>query len=100
VVSITGNGLKTLETVQNDLTPPAVIEAKLSDFDRLLAELEEKKNKAPAPAPAGRHRPLYKFWTEGRIMSVKVRIPSPLRSFTQRRGRRGGRRRQRRRGFE
>ena len=40
VVSITGNGLKTLETVQDDLTPPAVIEAKLSEFDRLVEALE------------------------------------------------------------
>ena len=38
VVSITGNGLKTLEAVQNDLVQPRVIEAKLSEFDRLLAE--------------------------------------------------------------
>jgi threonine synthase len=36
VVSITGNGLKTLEVVQGDLTPPVVIEPKLSEFDRLL----------------------------------------------------------------
>jgi threonine synthase len=38
VISITGNGLKTLEVVQNELTPPAVIEAKLSEFDELLAK--------------------------------------------------------------
>ena len=44
VVSITGNGLKTLETVQNDLVPPEVIEAKLSEFDRLL---EREKNATP-----------------------------------------------------
>src|SRR5207244_9028343 len=36
VVSITGNGLKTLETVQNDLPYPQVIEAKLTEFDELL----------------------------------------------------------------
>lgn len=36
VVSITGNGLKTLETVQGELPPPQVIEAKLAEFDRLL----------------------------------------------------------------
>ncbi len=47
VISITGNGLKTLETVQNDLTPPAVIEPKIADFDRFLEELEKKKNDAP-----------------------------------------------------
>ena len=37
VISITGNGLKTLETVQNDLVPPEVIEAKLSEFDKILS---------------------------------------------------------------
>jgi len=47
VISITGNGLKTLETVQNDLPYPAVIEAKISDFDRLL----EAQQKKPEPAP-------------------------------------------------
>ena len=47
VISITGNGLKTLETVQNDLPYPAVIEAKLSDFDHLL----EAQQKKPEPAP-------------------------------------------------
>src|SRR5438477_1457353 len=36
VVSITGNGLKTLETVQNDLPYPQVIDAKLAEFDRPL----------------------------------------------------------------
>src|SRR5438094_3215492 len=36
VVSITGNGMKTLEAVQNDLVQPKVIEAKLSEFDELL----------------------------------------------------------------
>jgi threonine synthase len=50
VVSITGNGLKTLETVQNDLAPPPVIEAKLGDFDRLMEELEKKKEPTSAPA--------------------------------------------------
>ncbi len=45
VVSITGNGLKTLETVQGDLVQPEVIEAKLADFDRLL---EKQKISATA----------------------------------------------------
>ena len=49
VVSITGNGLKTLETVQNDLTPPAVIEAKLSEFDRLLEDNEKQKANSREP---------------------------------------------------
>jgi threonine synthase len=38
VISITGNGLKTLEVVQNELQPPRVIDPKLSEFDRLLEE--------------------------------------------------------------
>ncbi|HEV7298751.1 MAG TPA: threonine synthase [Tepidisphaeraceae bacterium] len=36
VVSITGNGLKTLEVVADDLPYPVVIEPKLSEFDGLL----------------------------------------------------------------
>ncbi len=47
VVSITGNGLKTLEAVQADLTPPVVIEPKLSEFDRLL---EGRDGAAKPPA--------------------------------------------------
>jgi threonine synthase len=38
VVSITGNGLKTQEVVVDELTPPKVIEAKLAEFDQMLAE--------------------------------------------------------------
>jgi len=54
VISITGNGLKTLETVQDDLVYPDVIEARLSDFDALLER--QKSKTAPAtrirrPAP-------------------------------------------------
>src|SRR5690606_13380232 len=33
VISITGNGLKTQEAVQNELPYPEVIDAKLSEFD-------------------------------------------------------------------
>jgi threonine synthase len=47
VLSITGNGLKTLETVQNDLIYPDVIEAKLADFDALL-ERQQTVTKPPA----------------------------------------------------
>ncbi|HEX8524480.1 MAG TPA: threonine synthase [Tepidisphaeraceae bacterium] len=42
VVSITGNGLKTLETVQADLPAPEVIEPKLSDFDKLLEKQQNE----------------------------------------------------------
>ncbi|MDX8413331.1 MAG: threonine synthase [Mariprofundales bacterium] len=35
VVCITGNGLKTQEAVQNEITPPRIIDANLKDFDRL-----------------------------------------------------------------
>ncbi len=53
-VCITGNGLKTLEAVQNDLPQPRVIEAKLSEFDELLAENEAAEKKASARAePVG-----------------------------------------------
>src|SRR4051794_33892976 len=38
VVSITGNGLKTQEVVQDELKYPVVIEPKLSEFDRLLEQ--------------------------------------------------------------
>jgi threonine synthase len=41
VVSITGNGLKTLEVVQDDLKYPEVIDAKLSEFDRLLEQQQD-----------------------------------------------------------
>jgi threonine synthase len=53
VISITGNGLKTLETVQNDLVMPEVIEAKLSEFDKLLARqgVAEVSVSTSRPAP-------------------------------------------------
>jgi threonine synthase len=38
VVSITGNGLKTLEVVADELPYPVVIDPKLSEFDRLLEQ--------------------------------------------------------------
>src|SRR3954452_17080748 len=38
VISITGNGLKTLEVVQDELIQPAVIEPKLAEFDQLLEQ--------------------------------------------------------------
>lgn len=44
VISITGNGLKTQEAVLDKLETPALINARLSEFDELLN----------APAPAGR----------------------------------------------
>ncbi|HUA33169.1 MAG TPA: threonine synthase [Candidatus Binataceae bacterium] len=39
VVSITGNGYKTLEAVANAIQQPAVIEARLKDFDALFERL-------------------------------------------------------------
>ena len=50
VISITGNGLKTLEAVQNDLVPPEVIEAKLSEFDALLERNRAEQKPAPREA--------------------------------------------------
>jgi threonine synthase len=52
VVSITGNGLKTQEVVINELPYPKVIEAKLSDFDALLAEKPSAGAKIDEPAGA------------------------------------------------
>lgn len=50
VVCITGSGYKTLEAVRAGVAPPAVIDARLSDFDRLLDGL------APRPRlAAGGH---------------------------------------------
>jgi threonine synthase len=50
VISITGNGLKTLEVVQDELPYPVVIDPKLSEFDKLLEQkgtnAEERKGKA------------------------------------------------------
>jgi threonine synthase len=42
VVSITGNGLKTLEAVQDDLPYPTVIDPKLSEFDAMLENESSK----------------------------------------------------------
>jgi threonine synthase len=53
VVSITGNGLKTLEVVADDLPYPVVIEPKLTEFDKLI---DDAKLKAPAPAAPSRTR--------------------------------------------
>jgi threonine synthase len=52
VVSITGNGLKTQEAVVNDLRMPIVIDAKLSEFDKLL-EKKDTTQAADALAAAG-----------------------------------------------
>jgi threonine synthase len=42
VVSITGNGLKTQEVVQNELPYPRVIDAKMSEFNQLLEENQKQ----------------------------------------------------------
>jgi threonine synthase len=49
VISITGNGLKTQEAVMNDLPYPDVIDPKISEFDKLLAD---NQTKATTPRPA------------------------------------------------
>jgi len=51
VVSITGNGLKTLEAVANELPYPTVIDAKMSEFDKLIEKsggLDENKEEVLA----------------------------------------------------
>jgi threonine synthase len=50
VVSITGNGLKTQEVVAQELVQPRVIEAKLSEFDQLLAEAPPAPVESPSLA--------------------------------------------------
>jgi threonine synthase len=43
VVSITGNGYKTLEAVAQSIEPPLVIEARLKDFDAIYESLGDGK---------------------------------------------------------
>ncbi len=52
VISITGNGLKTLEAVQGDLVQPAVIEPKLAEFDKLVEAMETPVKTAIPRQPA------------------------------------------------
>ena len=47
VVSITGNGLKTQEAVSDELPYPRVIDAKMTEFDGLLAEYAETGSATP-----------------------------------------------------
>src|SRR5688500_12057107 len=53
VVSITGNGLKTLEVVQDELPYPVVIDPKLTEFDRLF-EQSQAKTEQTAAQPSNR----------------------------------------------
>ena len=53
VVSITGNGLKTLEVVADELPYPVVIDPKLAEFDRLFEQSQQKQS-ADSSAPAAR----------------------------------------------
>jgi len=48
VVSITGNGYKTLEAVSESVEKPYVIEARLKDFDQLFERLQDKQALAGA----------------------------------------------------
>ena len=50
VVSITGNGYKTLEAVANAIEQPVIIEAKLKEFDTLFERLEHGKRKIAGAA--------------------------------------------------
>ncbi|MCZ7649424.1 MAG: threonine synthase [Planctomycetota bacterium] len=52
VISVTGNGLKTIEAVMPAVPKPDVIEAKLSDFEALVEKIKDR-SKAAAPAAAG-----------------------------------------------
>ncbi len=51
-VCITGNGLKTVEVVVDQLEPPTSIPPKLDAFDALMATYKAQQAKAPAKVPA------------------------------------------------
>jgi threonine synthase len=51
VVSITGNGLKTVEVVQDELVQPTVIEPKLAEFDKMIEEARKATQKSPVKRP-------------------------------------------------
>ncbi len=51
-VCITGNGLKTVEVVVDQLEPPASIAPKLDAFDALMAAHQAQQAKAPPKLPA------------------------------------------------
>ncbi len=77
VISVTGNGYKTLEAVQRHASRrPFVINARLQEFDASL-RLSSRRRRAAPPARrvTWRHR-------SRRIPCRKVRIPTPLRRFT------------------
>jgi threonine synthase len=54
VISITGNGLKTQEVVQNELPYPVVIDPKLSEFDGLLQQQSSVKEPTAADRQASK----------------------------------------------
>ena len=79
VVSITGNGYKTLEAVQGTVEQPFAIPARLADFDELYARLARRH----ATQPAARARNDGDWQPEGGVdIMVQVRIPTPLRKYT------------------
>ena len=51
-VCITGNGLKTVEVVVDQLEPPTSIPPKLDAFDALMSTFQTQQAKAPAKVPA------------------------------------------------
>jgi len=43
LIAITGNGLKTQEAIQDKVGRPIIIEAKLSEFEKIVAPKQEEK---------------------------------------------------------
>jgi threonine synthase len=43
LISITGNGLKTQEAIQDEVGRPIIIEAKLSEFEKIMAPKQKEK---------------------------------------------------------
>ena len=74
VISITGNGLKTQEAIQDRVGQPLIIEAKLSDFEKIVCSKTEKQ---------GSWNSCYRIrFNKEEQMEVHVRIPTPLKKLT------------------
>ena len=77
VISVTGNGYKTLEAVSASVAAPFSINARLQEFDAPLStQLAPQTRRAPAGAR------LTPSSQEDLACPFKVRIPTPLRRFT------------------
>jgi threonine synthase len=72
LISITGNGLKTQEAIQDEVGRPIIIEAKLSEFEKIGSPKQKERGQNSDHG--------IKFLKEVE-MGVHVRIPSPLKKL-------------------